>query len=155
MTDQQTFITADGLEKLKAELDVLKNVKRKEIAERIQEAKELGDLSENAEYSEAKDEQSFIESRILELESTLRNISVIAKIKKTGAVQIGSTFEVKNEQDKASTYTLVGKSEADPNTGKISNESPLGQAFLGKKEGETVAVAVPAGTINFTITKVR
>lgn len=155
MTDQQTFITADGLEKLKAELDVLKNVKRKEIAERIQEAKELGDLSENAEYSEAKDEQSFIESRILELESTLRNISVIAKTKKTGAVQIGSTFEVTNEQGSASKYMLVGKSEADPNQGKISNESPLGQAFLGKKEGETVAVAVPAGTINFTITKVQ
>lgn len=154
MTEQQTFVTADGLEKLRAELDQLKSVKRKEIAERIQEAKELGDLSENAEYSEAKEEQSFIESRILELEAITRNISIIQKTKKTGLIQLGSTFEVENSQNKKFTYTLVGKSEASPTQGKISNESPLGQAFLGKKQGETVAVAVPAGTINFTITTV-
>lgn len=154
MTDKQTFITADGLEKLKAELDLLKSVKRKEIAERIQEAKELGDLSENAEYSEAKEEQSFIESRILELEATTRNISIIQKVKKTGVVQLGSTFEVENTQGKKFTYTLVGKSEASPTEGKISNESPLGEAFLGKKQGETVDVAVPAGIIHFTINSV-
>lgn len=155
MNDKQTFITADGLEKLKAELDLLKSVKRKEIAERIQEAKELGDLSENAEYSEAKEEQSFIESRILELEAITRNISVIQKSKKSGVVQLGSTFSVENSQGKDFTYTLVGKSEANPSQGKISNESPLGEAFLGKKQGETVAVAVPAGTINFTIKSVN
>lgn len=155
MNDKQTFITADGLEKLKQELDHLKNVKRREIAERIQEAKELGDLSENAEYSEAKEEQSFIESRVLELESTIRNISIIQKTKKTGAIQIGSSFTAASDQGKTVTYTIMGSSEANPSVGKISNESPLGQAFLGKKEGDTVAVSVPAGTINFTITKVK
>lgn len=151
MQDQQTYITAEGLEKLKAELDVLKNVKRKEIAERIQEAKELGDLSENAEYSEAKDEQSFIESRIQELESTVRNISIIQKTKKSDQIQLGSTFSVINDQEQSMTYTLVGKSEANPSQGKISNESPLGKAFLGKKQGETVSVSVPKGIILFTI----
>lgn len=154
MNDKQTFITPDGLEKLKQELDILKNVKRKEIAERIQEAKELGDLSENAEYSEAKEEQSFIESRVLELEAITRNISVIKKTKKTGQIQIGSSFNVENEQGKIFHYTIVGKSEADPAGGKISNESPLGEAFLGKKSGESVAVSVPAGTITFKINSV-
>lgn len=151
MNDKQTFITAEGLEKLKLELDLLKNVKRKEISERIQEAKELGDLSENAEYSEAKEDQSFIESRILELEAIIRNISIIQKSKKTGVVDLGSTFIVENNEGQRFTYTLVGKSEANPSAGKISNESPLGEAFLGKKQGDIVAVAVPAGNIQFTI----
>ncbi len=152
VADKQTFITQEGLKKLQAELEELKTAKRKEIAERIREAKELGDLSENAEYQEAKDEQSFIERRISELEDIVRNVQVIKKSRKGGAVQVGSTIKVKNnELGQELSYTIVGSSEANPVDGKISNVSPMGQAFLGAKEGDTVPVQVPKGTIKFTI----
>lgn len=152
MNTKKNFVTEDGLKKIQDELEELKTVKRKEIAERIHEAKELGDLSENAEYIEAKEEQGFVETHILELEQMLKNVEVIAHKKNTQMVQIGSTVEVKNLATKAKTkYTIVGSSEADPVEFKISNESPFGQAFLDKKVGDTTSVKTPTGETTFEI----
>jgi transcription elongation factor GreA len=151
--EKQTFITEEGLEKLKQELDYLKNIKRKEVAERIAAAKELGDLSENAEYSEAKDEQSFIESRIIELESIVRSVKIIKKNRRTSVVQVGSNIEVENN-GKTMKYSIVGSNEADPANGRISNESPLGKAFLGRKIGEEAEAIAPKGKIKFKILKI-
>lgn len=151
---KQTYITEEGLNKLKEELDILKNTKRKEIANRIKEAKELGDLSENAEYQEAKEEQSFVENRVLELESIIRNVNLIKKDKKASAVVVGSTIEVEKDGGDKFTYTIVGSSEADPAKGLISNESPIGMAFLGKKVGEEAEVSAPSGAIKFKVIKI-
>lgn len=151
MDRQNTFITQPGLQKLKKELEQLKNVKRREIAERIQEAKELGDLSENAEYVEAKNEQGFTEGRIIEIESILKNATIIKQQNHaTGKVEVGSKIKIK---DDASTkeYVIVGSNEADPSQGRISNESPLGQAFLGKRVGDLIEIRVPQGTKKFQI----
>lgn len=151
MSKGQTFITKEGLEKLKGELDELKNVKRKEISERIQEAKELGDLSENAEYVEAKNEQAFIEGRILEIESILKNVIIIKKKKRSSSiVEVGSKIKIKGDNE-TKEYVIVGSSEADPSAGKISNESPLGQSFLGKKVGDIIEIKVPQGIKKFKI----
>lgn len=148
--DGQQYLTREGFAKLKAELKQLKLVKRKEIATRIQEAKELGDLSENAEYSEAKSEQGFIEGRIIELENTLKNAVVISEDRAGGVVTVGSQLKVKTETGELS-FTIVGSNEADPGKGLISNESPLGQAFLGHRVGDTVEVTVPAGTVKYRL----
>jgi len=151
MTDKETFITEEGLEKIKRELDELKNVKRMEIAERIQEAKELGDLSENAEYVEAKNEQAFIEGRILEIETLLKQVTVIKEFKKkTDIVEVGSTIKIKSDKE-TKEYSIVGSNEADPGKGRISNESPIGQAFLGKKVGDIIDIKIPHGTKKFKI----
>lgn len=153
--EKQTFITEEGLNKLKEELEYLKNIKRKEVAERIAAAKELGDLSENAEYSEAKEEQVFIENRILELEAIIHNVQIIKKPRGGGnKVQLGSSLEVEDMTGKTIKYTLVGSNEADPLRGKISNESPLGQAFLGRGIGEEIEVSVPKGKLKFKIIKI-
>jgi len=144
------YLTAEGLEKIKRELDELKNVKRKEVIERIARAKELGDLSENAEYSDAKDEQGFIEGSIIELEKMI-NDSILVDNKKTSEVVIiGSRLKIKND-GKERYYTIVGSKEASPQENKISNESPLGQAFLGKKVGDIVNVEVPKGEVEYEI----
>jgi transcription elongation factor GreA len=151
MNEQNTFLTEEGLEKLKKELNDLKNIKRREISERIQEAKELGDLSENAEYVEAKNDQAFAEGRILEVESILKHATIIKqKVKSHGTVQVGSKIKI---EDAGATkeYYIVGSNEADPAQGKISNESPIGQAFLGKKIGDVVEINVPQGTKKFKI----
>ena len=155
MADQkQTYITEEGLKKLEEELEYLKNTKRKEIAERIRDAKELGDLSENAEYAEAKEEQSFVENRILELQSITRNVNLIKKSKKANQVDVGSTIDVENAEGASMTYTIVGSNEADPIKGLISNESPIGKAFLGKKVGEEAEVEAPSGKITFKVLKI-
>ena len=153
MTERQTFITADGLKKLRDELHNLKTVKRREIAQRIQEAKELGDLSENAEYVEAKNEQAFVEGRIAELETAVKNAVIIQDVKSTGQVRVGSKVTVRTD-GKSMTYAIVGSNESDPGNGRISNESPLGQAFLGKKIGDNVEVTVPSGKRIFSITSI-
>lgn len=153
MTDRQTFITTEGLKKLRDELHQLKTVKRREIAQRIQEAKELGDLSENAEYVEAKNDQAFVEGRIADLETTVKNAVIIQDVKNADQVRVGSKVTTSND-GAALTYTIVGSNESDPSNGRISNESPLGQAFLGKKVGETVVVTVPSGQRSFTITAI-
>lgn len=154
MTDSVTYLTKEGLEKLRAELDMLVHIRRKEIAARIQEAKELGDLSENAEYQEAKNEQAFNEGRIEELEATLRNVQVIEEKKTTdGAIRVGSVVHADNGNHH--TLHIVGSNEADPLQGKISNESPLGQSLLGKKAGDQVTINTPKGPMTYTITKVE
>ena len=127
------YISKEGLEKLKLELDELKNVKRKQVIERITKAKELGDLSENADYHDAKDEQGFIEGRILELEKIVSDAIIVENEKnKSGLIAIGNTIKIMCEGEERH-YTIVGSKEADPKQKKISNEYPLGQAFLGKK----------------------
>ncbi len=147
------YITAEGLKKIKAELQQLKTVKRKEISERIKEAKELGDLSENAEYVDAKDEQSFAEGQILELEELIKNASVIQDQSGGFMVQVGSRILVKNSLGEQ-TFSIVGSQEADPSQGKISNESPLGQALVNRKVGDTVQVQTPRGPVPYTILKI-
>jgi len=147
---QETVLTPEGHKKLLQELEVLRQ-KRKDIADRIQEAKELGDLSENAEYHEAKNDQAFSEGRIVEIEALLNNARVVSKsLKNTGTIQLGSIVTVSKGNQKF-TYHIVGINEADPLHGKISNESPLGKVFFGKKKGDTVEVQTPKGPQVFTI----
>ncbi|MFH1235834.1 MAG: transcription elongation factor GreA [Parcubacteria group bacterium] len=150
--DKKTYLTSEGFKKVTRELDELKNVKRKLIAERIQDAKELGDLSENAEYAEAKNEQSFTEGRIAELETIVKNAEIIDSSKLTAAsVEVGNTVKLKAEENTSHEFSIVGSNEADPNAGRISNESPLGQAMLGKRVGEEVVIFTPGGRISYTI----
>lgn len=155
MNQQQgSYITKVGFQKAQEELTMLKNVKRREIADRIQQAKELGDLSENAEYVEAKNEQGFIEGRILELENITRNAIIIEESKGGDTVNVGSTIAVETKHTMRS-FSIVGSSEADPSNGKISNESPLGRAFLGRQKGDTVEIDTPGGTVRYTIKSVE
>lgn len=147
-------MTADRLEELKKELSELKAVRRAEVAERLKRAKELGDLSENAEYMEAREEQNQVEMRIVELEDMVKNAVIIKHSAGKGAVEFGSVVEVEKNGQKTN-FTLVGPNEADPSTGKISNESPLGGAFLGKKAGDNVKVKTPAGEMNYKIVSVK
>ncbi|MFH1426667.1 MAG: transcription elongation factor GreA [Candidatus Kerfeldbacteria bacterium] len=155
MEQKTIYITEEGLKKLKDELHGLKTVKRKEIAERIQEAKELGDLSENAEYIEAKEEQGFIESRVLELEQMIKNAEVISHPTNDDIIQIGSAFTATSDAGLTVSFSIVGSSEADPSKNLISNESPLGQAFLGHKTGESVTVVTPKGDTVYTIESIK
>ena len=153
--DSKTYISKDGLEKLQIELEGLKGEKRKEVAKRIYEAKELGDLSENAEYADAKNEQAFIEGRILEIENIIKNAAIIdeSKIDKSN-VSVGSTIDVEFE-NMLSTYTIVGSNEANPQEGKISNVSPMGNAFIGKKVGESVDIETPKGIRKVVIKNIK
>lgn len=148
------YLSKSGLEKLKSELRELKTKKRQEIAVRLEHAKSLGDLSENAEYQEAKEEQSLVESQIAELEETLRNAVIIAEGLGTDLVRVGSTVGVRSERGEE-VYNIVGSEEANPLAGKISNESPLGHAFLGKKVGETVEVKTPGGMVKYEILEIK
>lgn len=148
------YISEEGLEKLKQDLQELKTITRQEIAERLEASKALGDLSENAEYQEAKEAQSLNEARIGELEETLRNIVVIQKPTNVSVVQIGSTVTVSRDGAEER-YTIVGTEEANPAGGKISNESPLGKTFLGKQVGETVAVKTPAGEAMYAVVRIE
>jgi transcription elongation factor GreA len=149
-----TYLSKDGLEKLRAELDEMVTAKRPEIAQRIHDAKEHGDLSENAEYEDAKNEQAFVEGRIQTLEALIKNATIIDENHSTDHVQIGSTVSVES-QDGAETFTIVGSAEAKPTEGRISNESPVGRALLGKKKGEKVVVRVPAGDFTYKIVGIR
>jgi len=149
----EQIISQEGYDKLKGELDMLSTVRRKEIADRIERAKELGDLSENAEYSEAKDAQALNEGRILELSNTLKNVTVVEQGSSTDAVAMGSKVTVKSASGEKQ-YTIVSFNEADPAVGKISNESPLGVAFLNKRPGDQVEVETPKGTMKYKIIKI-
>jgi transcription elongation factor GreA len=155
MEDDIKYLTKEGLDKIKKELQYLKSVKRREISDKIEDALKLGDLSENAEYHEAKDEQGLNEARIREFEEVVTNAEVI---KDTGGtkkcVNVGCTIEVKIDGSSRK-YTIVGPSEANPSQGLISNESPIGQAFLGKKIGDSVEVAAPAGVIKYKILSIE
>lgn len=147
------YISPEGLGKLKRELEELKTVERREIALRLEAAKALGDLSENAEYQEAKEAQSLNELKIQELEEILREAVVIQKPTNFATVQIGSTIEVYSEHGRE-VFTIVGSEEADPISGKISNESPMGRAFLGLAAGDTASIKTPSGSHAYRIKKI-
>lgn len=151
----KNYISAEGLEKMKAELLELKTVKRREAADRIEAAKNLGDLSENAEYHEAKDSLGLIEGRISQIEEYMKNMEVIDEdLGKGDRVRVGSTLNVEvNGKEKE--FTIVGSTEADPLSGKISNESPIGNALLGARVGDTVGVQTPAGTTRYTVVSIH
>ena len=157
--DDQTLVTKEGLKKLQDELNILKTVRRKEVAERLKEAISYGDLSENSEYQEAKNEQAFVEGRILELEQMIKSAKIIAEKKadaKSKEIQIGTTVTVRNKTDNDDpvAYTIVGSTEADPLEQKISNESPVGRALLGRRKGDLIDVKTPAGVFKYEILKV-
>ena len=153
MPEREVFLTEDGLMKLENELDDLKSVRRKEIAERIKQALSFGDISENSEYDQAKNEQAQLEDRILKLETMLRNARLIDEDDiSTDIVSIGSKVTVKDlEYNEEMEYSIVGSAEADPFKGRISNESPVGSALLGYKSGDIVEVVVPDGKIKYQI----
>ncbi len=159
MTSNDTYLTTEGLRDLEAELDQLRSVRRLEVAERIQDAKEVGEL-ENAEYEEAKNEQAFVEGRIQELELMIQNAVIIPdhsrRSAKSDVVELGSIVRVQARSGKkADTYTIVGRTEASPSAGRISNESPLGRALLGRKAGDTVNFDTPGGAHSMKIISVR
>ncbi|MFH0852883.1 MAG: transcription elongation factor GreA [bacterium] len=150
----QSYLTPEGLKKIKQELNQLKTEKRKEISSRIQEAKELGDLSENAEYAEAKNEQAFIEGRINELEMLVKQAIIIKKTNNKEFIIVGSKVKTKMSDGTIREFMIVGSKEADPSEGRISNESPIGQAFIGKKKGEEALINLPKGSQKVVIIEI-
>ena len=158
MAIKETQITAEGLQKLEEELAQRKSVIREEILERIKEARAQGDLSENSEYDQAKEDQGKNESRIVELEQMIKTAVIIdtSASSKEGKVSLGCTVVLKDmETDEEETYTLVGTTEADPFENKISNESPVGKAVIGKKIGDVVVAVTPAGELSYKILEVK
>ncbi|KEH95080.1 MULTISPECIES: transcription elongation factor GreA [Clostridium] len=158
MSDSKQYImTAEGVKKLEEELEYLKTVKRREITEKIKVALSYGDLSENSEYDEAKNEQAFVEGRIVQLENMLRNANVVDESEiSLDAVSVGSIVKVKDyDFDEIIDFHIVGSAEADPMENKISNESPVGSALIGKKVGDVVNVPVPDGISKFEILEIR
>jgi transcription elongation factor GreA len=155
--DKEVILTLDGLAKLEKELENLKTVKRREVAERIKQALEFGDISENSEYEDAKNEQGFIEGRILQIEKMLRNAKVIDEQEvHADIVTIGSKVTlVETNGSSEVEYMIVGSAEADPEQAKISNESPVGRSLMGQKVGSTVNVNVPMGTIQYKIKAIK
>lgn len=156
MPQKETLLTFEGLKKLEEEVEYLKTVKRKEIAERIKVAIGFGDLSENSEYDEAKNEQAQVEMKIMELENKLRNVKIIDEDDiETKTVQVGNVVQVLDvEFDDKIEYKIVGSTEADVTENKISNESPIGSALLGRKKNDIVDVETPGGMIQFKILKI-
>lgn len=155
----QTLVTREGLKRLKEELQHLRTVRRREVAQRLKEAISYGDLSENSEYEEAKNEQAFVEGRIIELEQKIKNAKLIAEgahLQHGKEVNIGSSVTIRSvaADGEAETYTIVGATEADPFSHKISNESPIGKAVIAKRRGDTVTVQTPAGAAHYEILKV-
>jgi transcription elongation factor GreA len=145
-----SYLSKEGLDKIRDELSQMISVRRVEVAARIHEAKQHGDLSENAEYEDAKNEQAFVEGRIQSLEGLIKNAILIDEHHSTDHVQIGSTVVVESVDGKEK-YTIVGSAEASPPDGRISNESPLGRTLLGRRKGDTVTVTAPAGELSFKI----
>lgn len=150
---KQVLLTDEGLKKLEAELEELKGNKRKEIADKIEVARSFGDLSENSEYDEAKNEQAIVEARIAELEATLRNVKILDEDDlTTEMIHVGSKIKVFDKEfNEEVSYQIVGSTEADPMNGRISDESPVGKALLGHKVGDVVDVEVPDGVVTFEI----
>jgi transcription elongation factor GreA len=149
LNEKEIVLTRDGLKKLEDELDELKTVHRREVNERIRQAKEFGDISENAEYEDAKQEQAFVEGRILKLEGMIRNARIIDQSDFVAdEVHLGAAVKVKETTSGAShEFTIVGSAEADPKNARLSNESPLGRALMGRKQGETVDFTTPRGQL--------
>jgi len=156
MANNAVYVTKEGLTKLEKELENLRNVRRQEVASRLREAMEDGDeLIDNAEYEAAKNEQAFVEGRILELDHMLAQAQIIEHDKKSDTVKIGSTVVIKEGNKKPETYRIVGIAEANPKEGLISNESPLGKALLDKRVGDPVEVEAPDGALRFKVVKIK
>ena len=150
--NKEIALTPEGQTKLEDELKHLETVRRREVGERIKEAKEFGDISENSEYDDAKNEQAFVESRIIEIGAILARATIIDAPKKSDKVTLGSKVQLESNTGTKRVYQVVGSAEADPAADKISNESPVGAAILGHKKGDTVAVTTPSGkVIKYTI----
>ena len=155
MSDQ-TYLTAEGADQLKAELAELKGPKRTELAKRLRSAIQMGDLSENADYHKAKEDQGFLEGRIKDLEYLLQHATIIdMSAVSRDSVQVGTRVTIQEDGGEPETYMMVGASEADPRNGRISNESPIGQALFGKKVGEMAVAKTPGGEITFKILKIE
>jgi transcription elongation factor GreA len=154
MLDKPVLLTKEGLDKLQRELEELRTVKRNEVAERIKYAMEFGDIAENSEYEDAKNEQGMLEGRILTLEKMVRNAAIIEEHHDGGVVHAGNVVTVKDDSGKK-TYTIVGPAEVDVATGRISLESPVGKALMGRKVGDKVTVETPAGARLLTIVSVK
>ena len=153
---QPTYLTSKGLKNLKAELEELRAQRRPMVAERIQKAKEIGGMVDNAEYDEAKNEQAFIEGRVRTLEVLVNNAVIISeKQGPSDVVRIGSKVTVLNQKGKKDRYNIIGSAESDPAKGKISNVSPIGKALLGKRVGDIAEVSVPAGKIKLEVVAIR
>ena len=156
MSEQQTFLTREGLKKLEEELGHLRTIRRAQVAERLHDAQEDGELIENAEYEDAKNEQAFVEGRILALEPMLSNAVIIQDGGPEGVVSLGSKVTIRESGGgRPEIYQLVGAAEANPKQGRISNESPLGKALLGRRVGDEVKVNAPAGTISFRVVAIE
>jgi len=155
---RETLLTPEGLADLQSKIEHLSSVRRREVADRIKEAREFGDIAENSEYDDAKNEQAMLEKQIADLEDKLRDARVIdEKAVTTDAVSVGVTVHVKDQKtDKSAKFRIVGSAEADPSESKLSNESPVGKALMGHKRGETVSVSVPRGPARkLKITKIE
>ena len=156
MADKRVLLTADGLKKLQEKLDFLKGERRQEVAARLKAAIALGDLSENSEYDDAKNEQAFLEGEILELEESIRNSKIIEASADSNTVSLGAQVVLKDiEFDEVDTYMLVGATEADPDNGKISNESPVGLAIMGQPVGSVVDVVVGENVIQYQVMEIK
>ncbi len=156
MNDTQAFLTAEKFDELKKELDHLKTVRRKEVAESLEYARSLGDLSENAEYQEARDMQAAIEERIAYLEKVIKEAKIVAHEKKGGVISLGSVVTIQKEKEKDSrTYTIVGSDEANIHERKLSYLSPLGEALIGKSKGDEFVFATPTGKQKYKVLKVE
>jgi transcription elongation factor GreA len=153
VNNKPTYISKEGLDKLRHELEEMVSIRRPEIAQRIHDAKEHGDLTENAEYEDAKNEQAFVEGRIQTVEALIKNATLIDENHSSDHVSIGSTVKVSGP-DGSQTFTIVGSTEAKPTEGRISNESPVGRALLGRKKGESLTVVVPAGELAYKIVSI-
>ena len=155
--DREVILTEEGYSRLKEEIEYLSTTKRREVAERIKEAREFGDISENSEYDDAKNEQAQLEYRIQSLEQKLRNARVVdTEHVSTETVSIGALVTLRDTKDKKITrsYSIVGSAEADPKNGRLSNESPVGKALLGRKKGEKVTIPAPRGALEYQIVKI-
>jgi transcription elongation factor GreA len=155
MAAQTTFLTPEGLKKLEEELEYFRTVRRQEVAQRLRAVLEEQDILENAEYEDAKNEQAFVEGRILTLEDILRNVAIIEEGGPADRVGIGNRVTVAEEDGEPETYHIVGSVEADPKRGRVSNQSPLGKALLGHRVGDEVIINVPDGVICFRITAIQ
>jgi transcription elongation factor GreA len=153
MTQQTHYLTHEGEQKLKAELAELTGPRREELAQRLRSAIQMGDLSENADYHKAKEDQAFLEGRIQEIEAILRSATIIEKTQ-SDVVTVGSVVTIQEDNFDPETYSIVGASEADPRKGRISNESPFGKALLGHKVGDVVEAEAPGGKIKLKILKI-
>ena len=155
MTEKPMYLTKEGRARLEAEIEELETVGRKEVAERIRQAKELGDISESGEYEDAKNKQAFLEGRIREIRNILNNAQLIEEDTGTREVRVGSSVTIRYEDGEEEEWMIVGAAEANPRNGKISNESPIGSALLGAKPRQKVSATTPNGVTKLTVVKIR